>query len=306
MKPLDLFLLFLLAAIWGGSFIFTRILAPELGPVVTALVRTLVAGVALVALFAAMRVRMDWRRNLRHYLVVGAVNSALPFALFGYAALRIPAAVSSVANALTPVWGAIFAALLLGERLTGRKAAGLSLGVAGVALIAFRGGAPSAAAGESILLPVLACVLATVSYGFSGAYLKRWAVGIPARAMTAASLLCAGLLLVPFAFAGPPPAGAISARTWLVAVVFSLLCSAAAYLIYFRLIASAGVTQALSVTLLIPVFAFLWGILFLGEGIGAVVVAGALLVLAGTALISTAGKKSPLPAAADTVSLKEQ
>ncbi len=306
MKPVDIFLLFLLAAIWGGSFIFTRVLAPELGPVVTALTRIVIAGVLLVALFAAMRVRMDWRRNFRHYFVVGAVNSALPITLFSYAALHIPAAVSSVANALTPVWGAIFAALLLGERLTGRKATGLALGVAGVALIAFRGGAGTAAAGESIAIPVLACVLATVSYGFSGSYIKRWASHIPSRAMTAASLLCAGLLLVPFAFASPPPPGDISMKIWAIAVAFSLLCSAVAYLIYFRLIASAGVTQALSVTLLIPVFAFFWGILILGESIEPVVIAGAVLTLAGTALISATGKKRPLPAATDTVSLKEQ
>jgi drug/metabolite transporter (DMT)-like permease len=290
-KLVDTILLFLLAAIWGASFIFMRLLVGDLGPFVTALLRTMIAGVVLVAGFTTMRVKMDWRRNIRHYLIVGAANSALPFVLFSYAALHIPAAVSSVANALTPVWGAVFAALILQEPLTRRKVTGLSLGVAGVALIAFRGGAGGVTSLETVF-PVLACVLASVSYGFSGSYIKRWASHIPSRAMTAASLLCAGLLLLPFALLNPPPAQEISASIWLLAVVFSLLCSAVAYLIFFRLIATAGVTQTLSVTLLIPVFAFLWGYLFLDEVIGPVVIAGAVLVLAGTTIIARSGKRA--------------
>jgi drug/metabolite transporter (DMT)-like permease len=307
-KFLDGVLLFVLAAIWGASFIFMRLLVGELGPFVTALLRTMIAGVVLVAAFSALRLNMDWRRNLRHYLIVGAVNSALPFVLFSYAALHIPAAVSSVANALTPVWGAVFAALLLREPLTRRKAVGLSLGVAGVALIAFRGGAGGITSMETTVLPVLACVLASVSYGFSGSYIKRWASHIPSRAMTAASLLCAGLLLMPLALLNPPPAQEISAGIWLLAAAFSLLCSAVAYLIYFRLIATAGVTRTLSVTLLIPVFAFFWGYLFLDEVIGLVVIAGAVLVIAGTTIIAGSGVSAirrPLPAEGDSISLKE-
>jgi drug/metabolite transporter (DMT)-like permease len=287
----DLARLIALAAIWGSSFLFMRILSPLLGPALTATARTLVAGLFLVVLFGAMRQKLSWRRHIGHYLVVGLLNSALPFLLFSWAALGIPASLSSVVNALTPLWGALFAALILGEALGGRKLVGMGLGLAGVALIAFRGGLPGMEAGGSILLPVLACVLATLCYGLAGAYIKRWASEVPPRAMTAASLLVAGLALLPLALLLPRPEAAVPASAWLLAIAYSLLCSALAYLLYFGLIASAGVARALSVTLLIPLFAFLWGLLFLGESISLTVLGGALLVLAGTGLITTGARR---------------
>lgn len=291
MTVFDAFSLVSLAAIWGASFIFMRALAPVLGPVATATARTLVAGVFLTGIFSLFRMKMDWRRNFRHYLAIGAMNSAVPFALYSFAALRLPASVPAIVNSLTPAWGAVFAALLLGERIAARKALGMGLGVAGVALIALRGSGLSALPDP---LAVGACILATACYGFSGSYLKRWASGVPSRAMTAASLLFAGLGLLPLAAFMPPP-GPVPPSAWALAVGFALLCSALAYLIYFRLIARAGVTAALSVTLLIPAFAFLWEFLFFGASVSPASLAGAALVLSGTGLVAGAGRK---PAAA--------
>jgi drug/metabolite transporter (DMT)-like permease len=288
MTLIDTLLFMLLAAIWGSSFIFMRALAPILGPVATALARTLVAGLFLLGLFTALRAKMELRKNFRHYLVVGLLNSGVPFVLYSFAATRLPASIPAIVNALTPLWGAVFSALILKDPLTLRKLFGLVLGVAGVALIALRG---SGLSGPPEPLAVACCVGATVCYGVAGAYIKRWASSIPSRAMTAASLTFAGLSLLPFALIFPPPAAHIGLSVWVVAAVFSLLCSALAYLIYFRLIASAGVTVALSVTLLVPVFAFLWGFLFLGERIYAMAVAGAALVLAGTALVIFGNKR---------------
>ncbi|MDP2791774.1 MAG: DMT family transporter [Rectinemataceae bacterium] len=294
MKAKDALLLVLLAAIWGSSFIFMRYLSPILGPVLTATIRTLASGVVLCVFFAMTRVRLDWRKNFRHYAIVGLANSAIPFLLFSWAALKIPAAVSSIANSMSPLWGAIFAALILGEIFTVRKLAGLGLGIAGVAVISLFG--KDSPVGVVDLIPILACVLATVLYGFSGTYIKRWASDVPSRSMTAASLLVAGLALLPLAATQAPTATVIPVSVWIVAFVFSILCSAIAYLIYFRLIASAGVTRALSVTLLIPVFAFLWGYLFLGETVRPAAFAGAALVLSGTALITGKGKAGSSPA----------
>ncbi|MEI6874213.1 MAG: DMT family transporter [Spirochaetota bacterium] len=287
MTLVDTALLFLLAAIWGASFLFMRVLAPLLGPVLTADLRTLIAGLVLVVVFALMRTRLDWRKNFRHYLVVGVFNSALPFFLFTWAALHVSASIESIVNALTPLWGAVFGALILREALTVRKLAGIALGIAGVAVIALLGtGATSAELGAE-LLPVLACLLATICYGFSGAYIKRWAKGISSRAMTASSLLLAVLVLLPPAALVAPPLATIAASTWALAALFAILCSAIAYLIYFRLMASAGLTAALSVTLLIPVFAFLWSWLLLGETLRPIAFLGAALILGGTALITT-------------------
>ncbi len=266
-----------------------RVLSPVLGPVLTATARTLIAGVVLVALFSASRIPLEWRRNLRHYAVVGLLNSAIPFLLFSYAALHVAASISSIVNALTPLWGAVFAAILLGEPLTGRKSTGIALGVAGVAIIAFLGTAATSLRAE--VLPVLACVLATFCYGLSGAYVRRWAPDISARAMTAVSLLFAGIALLPFAIFSNPTAALVPPPIWVLAVLFSLLCSAVAYLIFFRLIATSGVIFALSVTLLIPVFAFVWAFLFLGETVRPAAYVGAAFVLGGTALIGTSAKK---------------
>ena len=291
MKAIDLLMLVALAAIWGASFLFMRILAPILGPILTANLRTLIAGLLLVILFALLKTKLDWRKNLRHYLVVGVFNSALPFFLFSWAALRVPASIESIVNALTPLWGAVFGALILGEALTARKLGGMALGIAGVVTIALFGMGTSREELGAEVLPVLACLLATISYGFSGAYIRRWAPGISSRAMTASSLLVAGLVLLGPAALSAPPLATIAPSTWALAALFAILCSAIAYLIYFRLMASAGLTAALSVTLLIPVFAFLWSWLFLGETLHPAAFGGAALVLGGTALLNGGGKR---------------
>ncbi len=136
-------LLLALAAIWGSSFIFMRALAPVLGPVATATSRTLVAGLFLVAAFALFRARMDWKRNSVHYLTVGLVNSALPFALYSFAALRLPASVPAIVNALTPVWGAAFAFLweflFFGAAVSPAALGGSALVLSGTALVAGTG-----------------------------------------------------------------------------------------------------------------------------------------------------------------------
>jgi drug/metabolite transporter (DMT)-like permease len=282
MTPADTIIFLLLAAIWGSAFIFMRIITPAFGVPATAVLRMLIAGIALLVFFKALKVRMEWRNNFRHYLIVGIFNSGIPFLLFAFAALRLPAVIPAVVNSLTPLWGAVFAVFLLKEAPTTRKFVGLALGVAGVALIALRGVGLS---GKPDALGFFACLLTPVSYGFAAVYLKRWASGIPARPMTAASLTLAGLGLAPFILLSPPPAAAIPVSVWIAAVLFGLLCTAFAFYLYFHLISSAGVTPALSSALVIPVFAFLWGYLFLGETISPPVAAGVVLTLSGTAMI---------------------
>ncbi|HEX6157447.1 MAG TPA: DMT family transporter, partial [Burkholderiales bacterium] len=140
MRPADTARLVLLAAIWGASFLFNRITAPAIGPVLTAELRTLIAGVALAAYFALSGYDIEWRRWGRHYLVVGIFSSALPFLLWAYAALSVSAGVLSVLNATSPMWGALCGALLLRERMSQRRVVGLGVGIAGVALVTSPGG----------------------------------------------------------------------------------------------------------------------------------------------------------------------
>ena len=276
MRRADTARLVLLAAIWGASFLFNRITAPVLGPVLTAELRTLIAGVALAVYFAFAGFNPDWRRWGRQYLIVGILTSALPFLLWAYAALTLTAGLMSVLNATSPMWGALWSMLLLRERLSARKVLGLIIGVAGVVFVT------QPQAGESA--PVIAALAAAFCYGLAGAYMKRWASGVPSRGMAVGTQLAAGVLLVPFITLSPPT----TAPTPLVVasmLALGLLCGAIAYLLYFRLIADIGATGALTVTYLIPVFGVLWGALFLGEALSISMLAGGALVILGTIFV---------------------
>src|SRR5262245_2520986 len=279
MKQSDTARLVLLAAIWGASFLFMRIAAPVFGPILTAELRTLIAGVGLAAWFAASGYDPGYRRWARHYLVVGILSSAVPFLLWAYAALSLTAGLLAVLNATAPMWGALLSAALLGERLRARRIAGLVVGVVGVALITRPEG------GSQLHYPAIAATLvATFCYGLSAIYMKRWASDVPPRGMAAGSQLAAGILLIPFiplwpASAVPTPG--------VVAAIFALglLCGAIAFLLYFRLIVDLGATGGLTVTYLIPVFGVLWGVLFLGETVSLQMLAGAALVILGTVFV---------------------
>jgi drug/metabolite transporter (DMT)-like permease len=279
MRQADTVRLVSLAAIWGASFLFNRITAPVLGPVLTAELRTLIAGVALAAWFAFSGFDPQWRRWWRQYIVVGILSSAVPFLLWAYAALTLPAGLLSVLNATSPMWGALCSAFLLGERLHGKRVLGLVLGFFGVALVTQPTGQ------ETLPYPAVAAALAAAfCYGLAAAYMKRWAGDVPSRGMAVGTQLVAGVILIPFIPLWPPAA----APTPLVAasmLALGLVCGAIAYLLYFRLIADIGATGALTVTYLIPVFGVLWGAVFLGEALSAAMLAGAALVVLGTVFV---------------------
>ena len=279
MRRADTVRLLLLAAIWGASFLFMRIAAPVLGPVLTAELRSLIAGVALAAYFAATGFNPEWRRWGRQYVIVGIGSSAIPFLLWAYAALSLGAGLLSVLNATAPMFGALCSALILGERLTARRIMGLVIGVVGVVLVTQPG------VGSQIpFLPFGAALFAAFCYGLIATYIKRSASNAPSRGMAVGSQLAAGILLIPFIPLWPP-AAAPSTLAVASILALGLVCTAIAYLLYFRLIADLGATGALTVTYLIPVFGVLWGTLFLGEPMTPTMLAGGALVILGTLLV---------------------
>jgi drug/metabolite transporter (DMT)-like permease len=290
MRVTDMVRLAVLSAVWGSSFIFIRYLAPIIGPVATADARMFLAGLALVIFFLITGFKADWRKNWRHFLVVGILNSALPFLLYSMAALVLPGAVEAIFNSLSPMFGAIFAAIWLGERFTLRRAAGLIIGVGGVVIMSSLGGFRHDAVG---ILALAACVLAPLCYGLAGVYIKRKAPGVKPMAFSGGSQLVGGLVLMPFLPIAPPSIALVDARVVLLVVAFALLCSAIAYIIYYRLIADIGPTKALTVTFLIPVFAMLWGFLFLKEAVSVSMILGALVILGGTLLVVAPAGLSP-------------
>ena len=279
MRQGDVVRLVLLAAIWGASYLFNRIVAPALGPVMTAELRTLIGGVALAIYFALAGYDPDWRRWWRQYLLVAIFSSALPFVLWAYAALSTGAGLLSVLNATSPMWGALCSAVLLGERLSARRTLGLVIGLAGVTLVTQPQG------NAELHYPALAAALAaSFCYGLIATYIKGWARDVPSRGMAVGTQLAAGIFLIPLIPLWPPAA----APTPLVAasiLALGLICGAVAYLLYFRLVSDLGATGALTVTYLIPVFGVLWGALFLGETVSLSMLAGAALVVLGTVFV---------------------
>jgi drug/metabolite transporter (DMT)-like permease len=274
MRSSDLARLLLLAAIWGASFLFMRILAPVLGPLWTAQMRVAIAsGVMLLFMFAARR-SMQFQANWRHYLVVGVFNSALPFALFSYAALILPAGYSAIVNSTSPLWGALIGVAALGDKLTARKVGGLLLGILGVAFLVRLGPAQLS---RDVVLAVLACAVAAFCYGLAAAYSKKKAVGIAPLLMATGSQLAAALVLLP-ALPLSPLRGELTPFIIGIAGALALLCSAVAYLLYFQLLANVGPSKALTVTFLIPLFALLWGTLFLHEVVTSSMLIGCALV----------------------------
>ncbi|WP_334187752.1 DMT family transporter [Noviherbaspirillum sp.] len=281
MRSADLFRLILLAAIWGASFLFLRIVAPALGPLWTAESRVAIAGAAMLLFILAGGRSMHFGTSWRQYLILGTLNSALPFALFSYAALTLPAGYSAILNATSPLWGALVGAAVLGETLTARKITGLLIGIAGVAFLVRLGPAQFS---PQVMVAAAACVLAALCYGIAGAYSKKASSGIAPPQMATGSQLGAALVLLPF-LPLSPIRGEVTPMVIMIALVLALLCSAVAYFIYFRLIADLGPTKALTVTFLIPLFALIWGALFLGEAVTLNMLIGCAMVVLATWLV---------------------
>lgn len=272
--------LLLLAALWGGSFLFMRIAAPVLGPVWLIEFRVLLAGLVLLPLLMRLALLGEMRRNLIPLLVVGCLNSAVPFVLFAFASVSLPAGFTSILNATAPLFGTVVAAIWLKEKLTPTQMIGFALGFIGVVILV---GWRAFATTPTFLLAVAAGLLAALLYAIAAPYVKKNLADVPSLVVTTGSQLSAALLLLPvLPFTIPQQSPSL---TVVVAVVaLALLSTAFAYVLYFKLIQEIGSTKALTVTYLIPMFAMLWGAIFLQESITLSTVLGCGLVLLGTAI----------------------
>ena len=270
-----------LSAIWGASFLFMRMGAPVLGPVLLIGLRVLLAALFLAVVGAVLRKPLDARRNAGHYLVLGLFNSALPFLLFAFAARTLSASLLSILNATAPIWGAVIGAVWTRTALSAKSLLGLAMGVAGVALLV---GFDPSTLREGAPLAIALGLAATFSYGVATNYAKS-AKKVEPFANAHGSMWGATLLIapaVPFA----PPAAMPTTTIALAVLALGVLCSGIAYLLYFRLVADIGAASALTVTFLVPVFGVLWGHLFLDEPLGWNTLAGAAIVIVGTALVT--------------------
>ncbi|MDI6747025.1 MAG: DMT family transporter [Rhodocyclaceae bacterium] len=281
MSNVSLFRLVALSAIWGASFLFMRIGAPVLGPTLLIEFRVGLAALFLLVVGWVLKKALNAREHWRHYLVLGLFNSALPFLLFAYAAQTISASLLSILNATAPIWGAVIGAVWTKTPLTARASLGLALGIAGVALLA---GFDPITMLPGAGLAVAAALGASFCYGISSVYAKS-AKSVEPFANAHGSMWAATLLIAP-AVPFFPAAEAASGTVIGSVIALGVMCSGVAYLLYFRLIADIGAAPALTVTFLIPVFGIIWGNLFLNEAIGWHTIAGSVVVIVGTALVT--------------------
>ncbi|WP_257386331.1 DMT family transporter [Tahibacter caeni] len=270
-----------LAMIWGGSFLFMRIAVPEFGTGFTAAGRIALSALVLFALVRVQGLSLDWRRRWRGYAWIGALSAGVPFVLFAYMAHHLPAGYSAVLNATVPLFAVLLGWYLQRRRPSLSKLAGVVVGLAGVVTIARFGTVTLTAA---TMLAFVAGLLAAALYALGAAELKRLFNGVDPVVTAGGSQIGAALLLSPLLF-GNLPAQLPPLAPGLALVALGLICTALAFVVYFRLLRDAGPERATTVTFLVPVFAQVWGALFLHEAITAAVIVGLGLVLLAVMLV---------------------
>ena len=272
--------LLLLAALWGGSFLFMRIAAPVLGPVWLIECRVLLAGLLLLPVLAKLGLLGELRRNLIPLFLVGCLNSATPFLLLAFASVSLPTGLTSILNGTAPLFGTVVASVWLHEKLTPARIAGLVLGFVGVVIVV---GWKTIDTTPGSLMAIVAALLAALMYAIAAPYIKQNLADVPSLVATTGSQLGAALIILP-ALPFTVPQQAPSAKVVISVLALAILSTAFAYILFFRLIQTIGSTKALTVTYLVPIFAMLWGTIVLQETVTSSMMLGCGLVLLGTAI----------------------
>jgi drug/metabolite transporter (DMT)-like permease len=285
----DLGALLLLSALWGASFIYIRVAVPALGPFVLVELRVGLAAVAL-ALCAALlgrlpKLRVRWRQ----FALLGAVNVAIPFSLISAAEINLTASLAAILNSTTVMFTAVVAAVWMGDALTARKLVGVALGIVGVTVLV---GWDPIAMNWAVALSVGAMLAASLAYALGSVYAKRTFADSPPLAIASGQLTAAAMLMLPLAAVSAPEQ---SPSTIVVLSVLGLALpsTAVAYMLYFRLIANVGPTSTSTVTLLVPLFGLLFGVVLLDEPVGVGTLAGLVLILSSVTLITGLGATWP-------------
>jgi drug/metabolite transporter (DMT)-like permease len=291
-KRSDALVMLLLAAIWGGSFLFLRIAAPVVGPVAVAAIRTLGAALVLVPLVLMQGQWGALRGRGWHLGVAALLSCVLPFIGLSKASQLLPSGPLSVLNATTPMWGALVGWLWGGDKLGRQRLAGLLLGALGVVWLAEQ---RSGLGGPMPGLPVVLALGSTLMYAIGVHHSKRYLAGLPPLALSAGMLGISALMLMgPALWLGPMPLhptmnvperwAHVGLPVWSALAALAVMCTGLAYALFYRLIDRIGPSRAMTVTFLIPPFGMLWGALWLDEPITWPMLACACVIVLGTVL----------------------
>lgn len=282
MKRIDMAALLLLGALWGGSFLFMRMGADAFGGWSLAGLRAIGAALCFLPLLAMRDRRAELRRHAWPIAVVGVSNAALPYVLFSLAAQHLPAGLSAIFDALTPLLVAASGWLWLGEKLDAPRVAGLLIGLAGV-LWLIAGGTGFGHADKDAGWAMAACLGAVACYAFTAHYSQRRLPAVSPLTAAAGGQFVSALLLAPVT-AWQWPAQPPGPQAWLAMAGLAVACTAVAYVLFFHLIARIGAARTMTVLYLIPAFAVLWGALFLDEAVTLAMAGGCAVILLGVAL----------------------
>jgi drug/metabolite transporter (DMT)-like permease len=277
MRTQDWLLLVFLSVLWGATFFFIAIAGPEVPPFTLVLARVGLAALVLVPLVYIVGYSLpSGRASWQLFIVQAIINNVIPFTLMVYGQQRIASGLAAVLNATTPLFTLMVARLFAGEALTPSKVLGELLGAGGVAVLI---GPEAWTANASSVIGMLCILGGTLSYAFSALWMRRLR-HIPPPVSSAAQLTCSTVLLLPIA--------ALLDRFWLLPVPsvpamlavlgLAVFSTALAYIVFFRISASAGPSNVMLVTLLIPVTATALGVLVLDETLTIYQIAGALII----------------------------
>jgi drug/metabolite transporter (DMT)-like permease len=281
----DLGALLLLSALWGASFIFIRVAVPALGPFVLVELRVGLAAAALARCAALLgrlpKLRVRWKQ----FALLGLVNVAIPFCLISAAEINLTASLAAILNSTTVMFTAVVAAVWMGDALTTRKIVGVVLGIVGVAVLV---GWDPIGLDWAVILSVGAMLAASFGYALGSVYAKRTFAGSPPLAIAIGQLTVAAMLMLPLAAASVPTERP-STIVVLSMLGLALPSTAVAYMLYFRLIENVGPTSTSTVTLLVPLFGLLFGVVLLDEPVGWGTLAGLALILSSVTLVTGLG-----------------
>lgn len=279
--------LLLLSAIWGASFLFMRTTSADFGPIMLITLRTGIAAVVLIPFLLYKKQTQIIFRYWLPILLVAVTNTAIPFCLFAYSTLYLGAGFASVLNATAPMFAALVGFYWLKDKLNLLAVVGLFIGFIGVLLLSL---ARENANFATSVLPILAALCATLLYGVAACLTKRYLQGVNSLAIATGSQCFAVLLLAPLSLFYWP-VSMPSIQSWWQVLALGVVCTAIAYILYFRLIANVGAAKAITVAYLVPVFGIVWGMAFLNEHLTPGMWLGAALVLVGVALTTNLFKR---------------
>ncbi len=274
----DIVDLLLLGALWGAAFLFIRIAVPHFGPIALVEVRVVIAASLLLLLVLAKRYGSHFTGRWRALTIIGAINTAVPFALYAYATRTIPAGFAAVLNSTVPLLGALLGRVCFKETLGLERGVGLAIGFLGVLVLV----APKLTLGGSTLA-IAAALGGSSLYALSAHLTRRLLPGIPSIVIASGSLIASAMLLALPAFALRPATNPPMAA-WGAVLALAVGGTAYGYVAYFRLLDRVGATGAMATTYLIPLFGMVWGWLFLGERATATMLMGCAFILGGVAV----------------------